>query len=206
LSNKLDTVINTSIQAHLDGLIAFIKALPPMILKVKLGENRETRTAKQNAYYWAAIIKEVCEFHGFNPNDASSRNCYHEKLKLQFNSEEFIVKRPMIKVSTESQLMEYNGVIDYLESKNWTNLTVQDGCVLFPLFVFKNISKDEQKDGGAEEVFIEEVSVQCKTTTISDTAEFSQYIERIRDHYIIEHDFYIAPPSQYDDKNISEFD
>jgi len=204
--SKIDTLIDWSLQAHKDKLYNFLKTLDSKSYWINIKPYRRNRGTNANAYYWVGIIKPICEFEGYNPDDKEARDKIHEKLKLQFNSEEIVTKRLVLKVPSQSPLVEYNQAIDYLEKKEWTNLSIQDGCILFPLYVFRDTPKEEIDEHGGLEVSIEESQSIPKTTTKLDSVEHYQYIERIRDHYAIEHNFFLAPPSSHEDRAVSEFD
>jgi len=76
-----------------------------------------------------------------------------------------------------------------------------DGRVLLPMKVVRGIK--ERFEYG-EEVIITDYETLPKTTTKLDTVEHFEFIERIRDYYALEYDFYIAPPDKT--KTLSEFD
>ncbi len=196
--SKIETIIDWNNGEHKAKLYGFLNSLSPKEYWISIKPYRKNRSIEANAYYWVGVVKEVCEFHGFNPDIKEHRDKVHEMLKKQFNSEEVIFKRKMFKISPSSELMERKEVTDYLDKKDWKPM-IQDGCILLPMHVV-GLMHDRNEYG--QEVEIEDCEVLPKTTTKLDSVEHYEYLERIRDHYAIEHNFYIAPPKG----SYSEFD
>jgi uncharacterized protein with NRDE domain len=202
MSQKLDTLISWSNKDHQNKLYNFLKNLQDKDYWFSIKLYRKSRSKEANGYYWSCVIREVCDFHGYDPNVKENRDKIHEDLKKEFNSKEITFIRKSFACTLDESILEYNQIVDYMERIDWKP-EVYDGNVLIPLRVVRDI--EERNDFG-EEIEITVTESRPVTTTASDTVEFFEYIERIRDHYAQHHNFYIAEPSRFEDRNSDEFD
>ena len=202
MSNKaLNTLIDWSLQSHRDKLYEYLKTLSDRSYWVEIKLFRQNRSREANSYYWVGLVSPICEFHGYDPKIQEHRDKMHEKLKKQFNSVVVEFKRPAFAFKMGDGFENYNEVVDYLDSIDWKP-DVMDGKILLPLRVVRNIP--ERFEYG-EEMIVTDYETLPNTTTKMDTVEHYEYIERIRDFYALEYNFYIAPPENKG-RALSEFD
>ena len=153
MSSKLSTLIDWSIKSHRLKLHDFLATLQEKPYWIEIKPYRKNRTKEANSYWWVGVIKPVCDFHGFNSESKEHRDMIHEKLKLQFNSEEIVFKKEVFKSSLDSGIGEFNEVYEYLERKDWKP-DVLDGCVLFPPHILKSISRGDLSHYGEFNFYI----------------------------------------------------
>ena len=200
MPSKLSTLIDWSLETHRDKLMNFLASLDTRAYWFDIKPYRASRSREANAYYWCCV-KLITEFQGYDPEIKENRDKIHEELKKQFNSKEEVFKRKTFTCSLNEGILEYNEVDDYLEKIDWKP-EVLNGNILLPLHIVRNIP--ERFEFG-EEIIVDEIKTISVSTTSLDTVEFYQYVERIRDHYAHEHNFYIPEPQKVDGR-LSEFD
>lgn len=191
---NLDILIDWSNPHHRDKVFKYLETLEDIAYWFKIKKYRPKRTLDQNNYWWAGIVYPICEFEGFNPNIERDRNRIHEKLKKQFNSEIVSFKRKAFEV-IDQILLEDEKIFDYLEKKDFNNLTIsKDKNIIIPLYLTNHI-EDKAKYG--KEIEIIDHETLPISTIQNDTYEMSLLIERVRDYYALEHNFYIQSPDEY---------
>lgn len=200
-SALLDTLIDWSNETHKTKLYKFLEQLPASNHWITIKKYRKSRSKEANSYYWVGIVRPICEYEGYDPDNKDHLNMIHEKLKRKFNSKPVEFKRTVFAFELGNGFEEIDDITEYLDKKNWQPDLTEDKKIIVPLYVVKNISEvDIYKYG--EEVEISYTEHLPVTTTKLDTVEHYEFIERIRDHYALEHNLYLSSPD--DKKNFSE--
>lgn len=191
---NIDTLVDWSNPIHRDRLQDCLKTLDrEKSYWVKIKKYHPKRTLDQNNYWWIGIIYPVCEFHGFDPHIEENRLRIHEKLKKQFNGEVVEFKRKCFEV-IDQKILEEEHIFEYLEKKEWSNLTIsKDKNILIPLYLVRHID-DVSKYG--REIEVIDYETLPRSTTANDTLEMTLLIEKVRDYYALEHNFYISAPNE----------
>lgn len=191
---NIKTLINWSIPHHREKVYEYLKTLNDELFWFTTKKYHPKRSTDQNSYWWSGIVKAACEVEGYDYDVEEDRNRMHEKLKLKFNSETVTFKRKVFEVIDQS-ILEDEKIFDYLEKKEFKNLTLsKDKNILIPLYLTKHIENIESYGKEIEVIDYETLPI---STTANDTWEMSQLIERVRDHYAIEHNYYIPTPDEW---------
>jgi len=73
----ISRTVNFDSDTDKKGLYSLLKALKGSYV-IELKKYRKNRSVRENSYYWGVIIKELCSFTGFQPDEM------HEVLKMKF--------------------------------------------------------------------------------------------------------------------------
>jgi len=102
----------------------YIYSLNGKNVEVTVAEKGKRRTIQSNKYYWAVVVKMICDENGSDFNNEQERNLIHEILKQMFAPKKEIKWRNEIKIvpcsTTELLTTEFS---EYIESiKRWASM------------------------------------------------------------------------------------